>query len=85
MSNTTTGNVYRIDTTNTVLSGLRRICAIKYVGAASGTATIKNAAGDQTIWEHAGNVIAFEEVKLRLVEGIEVEVTNSAVVYLYVE
>lgn len=85
MANASKGNVYRIDTTNTVLSGIRNVCAVKYIGAASGTATIKTADGTVTIWEHSGNVLAFEEVNLRLTGGIEVEVTNSAVVYLYVE
>lgn len=83
MANTRDGNVIRIDTTDSVFSDVRQIKGIKYVGASSGTATIKNAEGTKTLWVHSGNVIVFEDVCIINPTGFEVEVTNSAVVYLY--
>lgn len=83
MANTRHGNVIRVDTTDSLFTDARNIEGIKYVGASSGTATIKGIDGVKTIWVHTGDVIVFDEVCIRTADGVEVEVTNSAVVYLY--
>lgn len=84
MANTSNGNVYRIDTTDTDLPAVRNICGIKYVGANSGTATVKAISSSrESLWEHAGDVIVHDDVKIRANQGIEVEVTNGVVVYIY--
>lgn len=84
MANSDNGNVYRIDTTNTDLAAVRNVKGIKYVGASSGTATVKAISDSrETIWEHSGDVIVFDDVCIRANDGIEVEVTNGAVVYIY--
>lgn len=83
MANSRTGNVDRIDTTNTNIEDVRTVAGVKYVGAASGTAIIKSVDTGETMWEHSGDVIAFDEVCIRCSDGVEVEVTNNAVVYIY--
>jgi len=85
MANAREGNVIRVDT-SADFADVRSFCGIKYVGAASGTAAVKaeNSSGDQ-IWEHSGNVIVFDQVKIRSDKGVRVEVANSAVVYLYLK
>lgn len=83
MANSYDGNVHRIDTTDTELPATRSVKGVKYVGAASGTATIKELGSGNTLWEHSGDVIIFDDVCIRADKGIEVEVTNGAVVYVY--
>lgn len=83
MSNVRSANVDFIDTTDTALADVKSVCGIKYVGAASGTAVVKSLADGATLWEHSGNVLVFEEVEIFDQAGIEVEVTNSAKVYIY--
>lgn len=85
MANVQEGNVIRVDT-SAAFPGVKRVRAIKYVGAASGTAAIRGDAvvGGDLLWEHTGNVLAFEEPEFTAPGGIYVAVTNSAVVYLYV-
>lgn len=85
MANTREGNVIRIDT-SAAFADVKRVCGIKYVGAASGTAEVRGDAlvGGDLLWQHSGNVLAFEEVEITSPGGIYVTVTNSAVVYIYV-
>lgn len=85
MANTRAGTVLRVDTSAT-FAEVRDIVAVKYIGAASGTAVIKNenTSGAQ-VWEEAGTSNVFNEVKISCSKGVRVEVTNSAVVYLYMK
>jgi hypothetical protein len=83
MANTRAGNVIRIDT-SADFSDVRDIVAIKYIGAASGTATIKreNTSGD-IMWSESGTTNIFNEVQMRSPDGFRFEVTNSAVLLIY--
>lgn len=82
MANHRQANVIYVDTDTDI--EWKRIDAIKYVGAASGTALVKSesSSGDN-LWEHNGDVLAFEDVRLRDGKGFHVAVTNGAAVYLY--
>lgn len=85
MSNTRAGNVIRVDT-SAAFTDVRRIKEIKYVGAANGTASIKKTdSGGNLMWEAAGTSNVVDEVSLRSPTGIYVTLTNSAVIYLYLE
>lgn len=86
MANARRANVIRVDT-SAAFTDVRRIMGVKYAGATSGTAKIRsNAASDGMIlWEHDGDVLEFDDVCIKEVEGVYVEVTNSAVVYLYLK
>lgn len=86
MANYQRENVIYVDTTNATFSGNIRIKGIKYVGAASGTANIKveNNSG-ANLWEASGDVEVFEEACIRSMRGINVNVTNSAAVYIYLD
>lgn len=85
MANTRAGNVVRIDTTAD-LTDIRSICGIKYIGNTNGTARVEKyvAAGNgNLLWEQDGTSDLFEDVQIRSNVGIRVEITNGAVVYLY--
>jgi len=85
MANTNAAGVYRIDTTGD-FPHIKSICGIKYIGAASGTAIIKDKdTSGSTVWNDDGDatVRKFEEVEMTSSNGFRVEVTNSAIVYLY--
>lgn len=83
MANTRAGNVIRVDT-SADFSDVRSIKGIKYVGDTNGTAVIKkeNTSGNR-LWERSGTNQQFDEACIRCNTGIRVEVTNGAVVYLY--
>lgn len=84
MSNTRAGNVQRVDTTSSTFADIRNITAIRYIGASSGTANIVEVSSGNKLWEESGasNSTAME-LDIRSPSGITVNVTNSAVVYLY--
>lgn len=87
MANAKTENVIFCDTSTTTYSGPQKIKSIKYIGNASGTATIKNGstAGD-VIWEESGASNVWNpDVGLRAMNGIYVTLTNSAKLYIYLE
>lgn len=87
MANAFEGNVCYIDTDNTVLPGPVNIDSIKYVGAATGTANIKSESdsGD-LMWQHAGDVIVHDSgLNIRSNKDVFVNLTNSAVVYIYLK
>ena len=87
MSNAQNENVIRVDTDNYALTSPVNICAIKYIGAANGTANIKADASDsaQILWEESGSANTFNQVEIRARGGIYVNLTNSAVIYIYLE
>lgn len=86
MANARRANVIRVDT-SAAFTDVRRVQGIKYVGASTGTAKVRaNSVSNGTVlWEHAGDVKVFDEACIKEVEGIYVEVTNNAVVYLYLK
>lgn len=86
MANTRKANVIRVDT-SAAFTDVRRILGIKYVGATSGTAKVRADALNtgEILWEHDGDVLAFEDVCIKETQGVYIEVTNSAVVYLYLK
>lgn len=83
MANHRDGNVIYVDTTDSEFPDVRNVKSIKYIGAASGTATIKGISSGLALWEASGDVEVHEDVCIRCDKGIEVEVTSGAVVYVY--
>ena len=90
MANTFDGNVWRVDT-NTNFPVALKICGIKYIGASSGTAIISAAVaatdgtGDK-LWQEAGTPnLPTDSVDIYAKDGIYVTLTNSALVYIYLE
>lgn len=87
MANAKEGNVWYIDTDNTVIPGPVEIESIKYIGAASGTANLKseNDSG-ALLWQESGTANLFDAgVCIRTNKDVHVNLTNSAVVYIYLE
>lgn len=82
MANTRTGNVIYVDTTAAFAAATIR--AVKYIGNASGTATITN--DSKNIWNAGGTPdLAVDEICARCDSGFTVTVTNSAKAYIYLE
>lgn len=84
MSNTRSANVIVVDTSAQFSEPLT-ICAIKYIGAASGTASIKaDSTSGVVIWEESGSSNTFNpELEIELRQGMYVTLANSAKVYIY--
>lgn len=84
MANATTGSVIFVDTTAYQGVGPCNIKAIKYIGNASGTATIKSdSSGGQTLWEEGGANNVFNGSLDIRTNDIYVTLTNGAKVYIY--
>jgi hypothetical protein len=87
MANGTSANVIYVDT-SAAFTYATRIRSIKYIGASSGTATIKANADSsgQTIWQESGTSNVYNpDVYISDNKGVYVTVANSAAVYLYLE
>lgn len=87
MANARKGNVIYVDTTGYTLDQTLTIKAVKYIGAASGTAIITaGTSGSGTIvWQESGTAnLRVDEICAR-VDGFHVAITNSAVVIIYLE
>lgn len=83
MANATAGSVIVVDTTGYTGVGSANIEAIKYIGAASGTATIKDGgSGGVTVWEQGGTANVTDTVEMRI-SDLYVTLTNSAKIYIY--
>ena len=86
MANSRAGNVVKVDTDATTLSDVRDVVAIKYIGNTSGTATIKKGAtGGSLLWQESGSANVFNEVKITSPTGLYVNLTNGAVIYIYMK
>lgn len=86
MANTRSSGVLVCDTTATI-PGNYRIKAVKYIGAASGTATIKaDSASGTTIWEESGTTnVHNSSISAYCPNGIHVTVATGVKVYIYTE
>lgn len=84
MANKRQGNVLRVDTTSSTFNESMQICGIKYIGAASGTATILGRGTSDELWQESGAANVFNEAKITAQDGITVNVTNGAIVYIYI-
>lgn len=87
MANSNSANVIRVDTSAAFTVG-QEISAIKYIGAASGTASVKlGSSSGATLWEEAGASNVYNSnLHIRAGgQGIYVTVANSAVVYIYLK
>jgi hypothetical protein len=80
MANVTQGSVIVVDTTGYTGVGTCTIVAVKYIGAASGTATISS--GGTVIWEQAGTANVLDYFDAR-VSDIVVTLGSTAKVYIY--
>lgn len=87
MANARTGNVIFVDTTGFTLEQTLVIGSVKYLGAATGTATITAgiSGSGQVIWKESGTANLSAEEICAKVDGIHVAVTNSAQVLIYLE
>lgn len=85
MANTLAGNVYKVDTSGSI-PGARNITSIKYIGASTGTAVITDNDSTNRVWEESGTSNVFNsKTHIRTPSGVTVTLTNSAVVYLYID
>jgi hypothetical protein len=87
MANGYASNVIFVDT-SAAFTYATRIRSIKYIGASSGTATIKSNADSsgQTLWQESGTSNVYNpDVCIYDNKGVYVTLTNSAAVYLYLE
>ncbi len=86
MANYREASVVFCDTTGmTVLEG-KEVCGVKYIGNTNGTATIKHGgSGGDVIYEAAGTASIFEDVHFTSNDGIYIEVTNGAKLYVYLK
>jgi hypothetical protein len=86
MSNTRAGNVIRVDT-SAALTDVRNVRTVKYLGASSGTASIKKTDTNGAIlWSASGSSDQVDQdLYIRCNTGIYVTVASSAVVLLYLE
>jgi hypothetical protein len=86
MANTRSNNVIVVDTSAQFSENLT-ICSIKYIGAASGTASIKaDSTSGVVVWEESGTANVYNaEVEIQAHQGMYVTVTNSAKLYIYFE
>lgn len=84
MANKREGNVLRVDTTSSSFPESVQICGIKYIGAVGGTATILGLNTSDELWQEAGTSNIFDNVKIVAQDGITVNVTNGAIVYIYI-
>jgi hypothetical protein len=86
MANSYTGNVQFVDTTGTTLAFISNVCGVKYIGNASGTATIKaGSTSGAVVWEESGASNVFNQVDFRCSDGLYVTLTNGAKIYIYFE
>jgi hypothetical protein len=86
MANASAGNVRYVDTDGTTFSGPMRICGIKYIGNTSGTAIIRTgltAGAGARMWEGEGATDFFEDAEIVANDGINIALTNGAVLYIY--
>jgi hypothetical protein len=88
MANTRNGNVWFVDTDNTVLPGPLKITGIKYIGAATSSASLKagTTAGPE-LWRETATSNVFDEVEIICNEqaGVHVDLTGTAVIFIYLE
>lgn len=85
MANATSGNVIYVDTT-AAFTQVGIICAVKYIGASSGTAAITSTTGAVVLWQDGGtNNLPAETVEIKVDSGFTVTVTNSAKLIIYLE
>lgn len=86
MANARDCNVIFVDTTAYTYALPARICGIKYIGAASGTALIKHAAtGGVQIYAASGSTDVYDNVEINAKDGLYVEVASGAKLYIYLE
>jgi hypothetical protein len=86
MANTKSANVLIVDT-SAQFDGVYEIKSIKYIGAASGTASIKaDSTSGTVVWEEAGSSNVWNpDVCLRVAGGFYVTLANSAKLYIYLK
>lgn len=88
MANTRNGNVVFIDTDNTVLPGPLKVVGVKYIGAATSSASLKagTTAGPE-LWRETSTGNVFDDVCITVKEpaGLHVDLTGTAVIFVYLE
>lgn len=82
MANHRQANVIFCDTDET-FEGVRQVMTVRYIGAASGTAVIKDSDSSENLWEASGTEDDSDFVQISNSHDLRVEVTNGAKVYLY--
>ena len=87
MANSYSGNVIYVDTTGYTYSGHAKICAVKYIGNASGTAVITQGTSGSgaPVWQESGTANLSVDPIEAVCDGFHVAVTNSAKVYIYLK
>lgn len=87
MANSYSGNVIYVDTTGYTYSGHAKICAVKYIGHASGTAAITQGTSGSgaPVWQESGTSNQAVDAIEAVCDSFHVAVANSAKVYIYLE
>ena len=86
MANSRGNNVLFCDTDNTQYAENIRIKSIKYIGASTSSATIrKKDASGAIVWTEDGSADKVDEVCIVAPQGIWVDITGTAAVYIYRE
>lgn len=86
MANTYSGNVIFCDT-SAAFPQATRICGIKYLGAATSSATVRGEASatGTILWSDDNTTDLFEQVEIRDSKGIYVALTGTATVFIYLK
>ena len=85
LANVVSNNVHFIDTTGTI-AGPIAIEAIKYIGAATGTAVITCTQTGKTLWQEAGTPnLSTDYAPIYAAGGVTITLANSAKVFVYLK
>jgi hypothetical protein len=86
MANASAENVLYIDTNNTPVPGPLKICGIKYLGAATSSVILRSKdASGAILWSEDGTTDIFEDPEIKASDGIYVNITGPAAVFIYLE
>ena len=87
MANYQSANVIFVDT-SAAFPNAKRICGVRYVGAAASSASIKADANSSgaVLWTDTATTSAwYPELEIRDNNGVYVTITGTASVYIYLE
>lgn len=77
--------VIRISADNDTVDGILNICGIKYMPGTSASIKADASSSGAVLWETALTTEFFENVEMRVQNGIWVDIAGGAVIYLYLK
>lgn len=78
-------SVIRIDADNDTVAGILNICGIKYMPGTSASIKADTSSSGMVLWETALTTELFDNVEIRVKDGIWVDLAGSAVIYIYLK